>query len=136
MNIKKFISLLLIVVVLFSVCSLSINTKAETSKNILLGILPKASTTDNWMLDNRPLSNITDGTSTTLTDDNNAWGSPGRLDNVKGESYSWYIPLEKVKENVKTYLSMEKLDTKIRKSVSETKYKINKRLIDKIDSPI
>lgn len=89
MNIKKFISLLLIVVVLFSVCSLSINTKAETSKNILLGILPKASTTDNWMLDNRPLSNITDGTSTTLTDDNNAWGSPGRLDNVKGESYSW-----------------------------------------------
>lgn len=55
---------------------------------------------------------------------------------VCSKSDEKYIPLEKVKENVKTYLSMEKLDTKIRKSVSETKYKINKRLIDKIDSPI
>ena len=46
-----------------------------------------------------------------------------------------YIPLEKVKENVKTYLSMEKFDTKIQKLAKETKCEINQKHIDEIDSP-
>jgi len=89
MNKKNFISLLLTVAVLFSVVSLPVNVKAKTKENILLGLVPKASTTDNWMLENRPVSNITNGTGTTLTDENNAWATPGRIDNVKGETYSW-----------------------------------------------
>lgn len=89
MNKRKIISLLLAVVVLFSVVSLPVNVKAQIKENILLGLMPKASTADNWMLENRPLSNITNGTGTTLTDENNAWATSGRLDNVEGETYSW-----------------------------------------------
>ena len=54
---------------------------------------------------------------------------------VCAKSNKKYIPLEKVKENVKTYLSMEKLDTKIQKLAKETKCEINQKHIDKIDSP-
>lgn len=89
MNTKKFISFLLIVGILCSFTHIPINVKAENSNNILLGIVPETSTTDAWMLENRPISNITNGTGTTLTNDNNAWATPGRLDNMSGETYSW-----------------------------------------------
>lgn len=46
---------------------------------------------------------------------------------VSSKSDKKYIPLEKVKENVKTYLSIEKLDTMIKKSSMEMKCKINQR---------
>ena len=63
--------------------------KTAAKANLLAGIIPTASTTDSWLLANRPLSNLTDGSGTTLTNDNNAWAAPCTLSNVSGKSYSW-----------------------------------------------
>ena len=85
---KKIISLLCAAVL--TVClAIPLSANAAVPENLLLGIIPTTSTTDQWLLTNRPPSNLTNGSGTTLTDESNANASPCSLSNVSGKSYSW-----------------------------------------------
>ena len=89
MKSRKLISFLAAAAIMASLIVAPLGTSAETTDNLLLGIIPTASTTDRWLLDNRPLKNITNGSGTTFTDENAPWKDPCSLSNVSGKSYSW-----------------------------------------------
>ena len=89
MKSRKLISFLAAAAIMASLIVVPLGTSAETADNLLLGIVPTASTTNEWFLNNRPLKNATNGSGTTFTDANAPWKDPCTLSNVSGKSYAW-----------------------------------------------